>query len=87
MKAPLIALFAMLMFAAPPLAAAQVNSVEVHAGWVNLDSIVSGDKALPLSEPTVALEPAFRQRHQVLCDSHAIRCGRRDAGSREVPHG
>ena len=59
MKAPLIALFAMLMFAAPPLAAAQVNSVEVHAGWVNLDSIVSGDKALPLSEPTVALEPAF----------------------------
>ena len=59
MKALLVASFVMLAFAAPPLAAAQLNSVEVHAGWVDLDSIVSGDKALPLSEPTVPLEPAF----------------------------
>ena len=59
MKAPLIALLAMLTFAAPPLAAAQVNSVEAHAGWVNIDSIISGEKALPLSEPTVELRPAF----------------------------
>lgn len=59
MKVPLVALFAMLALAAPRVAAAQVNSVEVHAGWVNLDAIVSGEKELPLSEPTVALEPAF----------------------------
>ena len=59
MKAPLVAMFATLMFAAPPLAAAQVRSVEVHAGWVDIDSIVSGEKTLPLSEPTVELQPAF----------------------------
>ena len=59
MKTPLSALFGMLMFAAPPLAAAQVNSVEMHAGWVNIDSIISGEKTLPLSEPTVELQPAF----------------------------
>ncbi|MDE0002654.1 MAG: cadherin-like beta sandwich domain-containing protein [Rhodospirillaceae bacterium] len=59
MKAHLIALLAALTLAAPRFAAAQVNSVEVHAGWVDLNAIVSGEKALPLSEPTVALEPAF----------------------------
>ena len=59
MKAPLIALFAMLTLAAPSPAAAQVSSVEVHAGWLNIDSIISGERTLPLSEPTVELQPAF----------------------------
>ncbi|MYC68378.1 MAG: cadherin-like beta sandwich domain-containing protein [Acidobacteriia bacterium] len=59
MKVPLIALFAMLTFATTPLAVAQVNSINVHAGWVDIDAIASGEKALPLSEPTVRLQPAF----------------------------
>lgn len=57
MKALLVALFAVLTVATPTRAAAQ--SVTMHVGWVDLNAIISGEKALPLSEPTVALKPAF----------------------------
>ena len=39
--------------------AAAFDSVQVHLGMADLDAIVSGSKAVPLIEPTVAVEPAF----------------------------
>ena len=59
MKVVHIAAFSALSLTAPPLTAQQLNSVQLHAGMVDLDAIVSGEKRLPLVEPIVATEPAF----------------------------
>ncbi|MDE2925303.1 MAG: cadherin-like beta sandwich domain-containing protein [Acidobacteriota bacterium] len=64
MKALLVSSFVGLTFAVAPLGALQLQSVTMHAGWVNLDSIVSGEKSLPLTEPTVEFEPAFDRKTQ-----------------------
>ena len=39
--------------------AAALDSIQVHLGMADLEAIVSGSKAVPLIEPTVAVEPAF----------------------------
>lgn len=59
MKSSLLASVVVIVLAAPPLAAQGLESVQVHVGTADLQALVSGDRSLPLSEPTVAIDPAF----------------------------
>ena len=55
--------FALSLLANATVAAA-LDSIQVHLGMADLDAIVSGSKAVPLIEPTVAVEPAFSRGTQ-----------------------
>ena len=55
----LVTAFVVNTLAVVPLVAQELDSVQVHAGAVDIEAFVSGERSLPLSEPTVAIEPAF----------------------------
>ena len=59
MKTTLITAFVVITLAARSLVAQELDSVRVHASMIDVEAFLSGERNLPLSEPTVAIEPAF----------------------------
>ena len=49
----------MITLAAQPLVAQELTKVQVHAGMIDVWAFNDGERSLPLSEPTVVIEPAF----------------------------
>ena len=47
------------MFTALPLMAQELSSLQIYAGMVNLQDIANGEKALPLDDPVVFIDPPF----------------------------
>ena len=60
MKTTLITAFVVITtLAARSLVAQELDSVRVHASMIDVEAFLSGERNLPLSEPTVAIEPTF----------------------------
>ena len=60
MKARALAtMVAMALLASVSAANAELASMQVHLGAVDLDAILDGTKAVPLIEPTIRTEPSF----------------------------
>ena len=51
--------FVVITLTAQPLVAQELRKVQVHAGMIDVSAFSRGERSLPLSEPTVAIEPAF----------------------------
>ena len=58
-KAMQLVALAVVSATALPAAAQQLDSVQLHAGTVNLDALISGETPFPLVEPVVATDPPF----------------------------
>ena len=58
-KAMQLFTLALVSATALPLEAQQLDSVQLHAGMVNLDALVSGETPFPLVEPVVDTDPPF----------------------------
>ena len=51
--------FVVITLTAQPLVAQELSKVQVHAGMIDVGAFLRGERSLPLSEPTVVIEPAF----------------------------
>ena len=57
MKTTLITAIVVITLAAPPFLAQEPDPVQVHASVIDVEAFLSGERSVPLSEPTVAIEP------------------------------